>query len=129
MFFLAERYTSGSDLDPAEINEAPARDNFVQNTDEDTEVVTSPTRTTTSSSAISGPVFTNPNSLNRLVVKPSGNMINLKCQAKGEPEPTIEWTKDGQKIERKMGQVLYSKWKVELRRFKIPQKFKLFAFF
>lgn len=113
-FFSVERYTSGTDLDPAEINEAPGRDNFVQSTDDDSEIVTNPTRTTTSSTAALGPVFTNPNSLNRLVVKPSGNMINLKCQAKGEPEPTIEWTKDGQKIERKMGQVTYSKWKVEI---------------
>lgn len=103
-------------MEQAEINEGPERDNIVQITDEDSEVVTNPTRMTTSTTANLGPIFTNPNSLNRLVVKPSGNMINLKCQAKGDPEPTIEWTKDGQKIERKMGQVLYNKWKVTFRK-------------
>lgn len=63
--------------------------------------------------ALLGPVFKKPNSLNRLVLKPSGGMISLKCKAKGKPEPTIEWTKNGRKVERKNG-VRYSKWKVEI---------------
>lgn len=47
-------------------------------------------------------------------MRPSGNMIRLKCAAKGDPEPTIEWTKDGLPIERKMGQVQYNKWAITL---------------
>lgn len=62
----------------------------------------------------SGPTFSNLNSLNKLVAKPSGNMIRLKCQAKGDPDPTIEWTKDGLPIERKMGQVQFTKWAITL---------------
>lgn len=84
--------------------------------DDDGDVATVASRTTTSSPATngSGPQFTNLNALNVLVVKPSGNMIKMKCPAKGDPEPTVEWTKDGNKIERKMGQVQYNKWIVTL---------------
>lgn len=70
---------------------------------ENNDFVTTPDKTTTSASF--GPIFTKPSDLNKLVMRPSGNMIRLKCAAKGDPEPTIEWTKDGSEIERKMGQV------------------------
>ena len=85
-------------------------------TDDDSEVATIATRTATNSPTNSdyGPYFSNLNSLNRLVAKPSGNFIKLKCPAKGDPEPTIEWTKDGRQIDRKMGQVQYSKWAITL---------------
>lgn len=103
-------------MDQLELDETIERDNNVQ-MDDDTEMVTTAaTRTITStlSSNGNGPQFTNNNTLNRLVAKPSGNMIKLKCPAKGDPEPTIEWTKDGVMIERKMGQVQYNKWAITL---------------
>jgi hypothetical protein len=50
------------------------------------------------------PYFTNLNALNRINLRPSGNMVKLKCPAKGDPEPTWEWTKNGKPIERKLGE-------------------------
>lgn len=103
-------------MDSPEIDETAERENNFQ-TDDDNDMVTFPVRTTTNiPTKISGysPKFTKPNELNKLVLKPSGNMIKLKCAAKGEPEPTIEWTKDGRPIERTMGQVQQSKWAIML---------------
>lgn len=113
-FFIAGKYNS-SDLDPAEINDTPERDNKVH-TEDDSDMGTVPPRTVTTTSSSNGfaPAFTNLNALNRLVVKPSGNMIKIKCPAKGDPEPTIEWTKDEKPIERTMGQVQYGKWGISL---------------
>lgn len=51
------------------------------------------------------PEFVRPNRFNRLVAKPSGNMVRLKCPAVGNPEPNITWTKDGEAISRSMGEV------------------------
>lgn len=101
--------------EPQEIDDAPEGDNNVQ-TDEDVNSATVLKKSTANAttSAGFGPQFTNLNSLNRLVMKPSGNMINMRCQAKGDPEPTIEWTKDGKPIERKMGQVQYKKWAITM---------------
>lgn len=112
-FLFTGKY--GSDFDPLEIDEASERDNDVQ-MDDDSDLYTTASRTTTSLpvSNAAGPQFTNLNALHKLVAKPSGNMIKIKCPAKGDPEPTIEWTKDGKKIERNMGQVQYSKWAITL---------------
>lgn len=85
--------------------------------DDEAEVVTYPARTTTNKPANDskyGPTFTNPNQLLRLVAKPAGNSIRMKCNAKGNPEPTIIWTKDGIPIERKMGIVQFNKWAINL---------------
>lgn len=109
---LTGKYSS-PDFDTLEMDEALERDNNVQ-MDDDSEIATTRTVTNTPSSNGYGPQFTNLNSLNRLVAKPSGNMIKLKCPAKGDPEPTIEWTKNGSGIDRKMGQVQYSKWAITL---------------
>lgn len=113
-WFSTGKYGSG-DFDPLEIDEAPERDNNVQ-IEDDSEIATISSRTVTGAQANSeyGPEFTNLGSLNRLVAKPSGNMIKFKCPARGDPTPTIQWTKDGGPIERKMGQVQYSKWAITL---------------
>lgn len=60
------------------------------------------------------PKWTNPSSLSKLILRPSGNMIKLKCQAKGSPEPTWEWTKNGLPIERKLGVVQRNKMAITL---------------
>lgn len=102
------------DLDSPRINEAPERDNNVQ-VDNDSDLVTSPPKTTTNAPSNFGPQFSKLSDLNKLVMRPSGNTIRLKCAAKGDPEPTIEWTKDGLPIERKAGQVNYNKWAITLQ--------------
>ncbi|CAO1419888.1 unnamed protein product [Diamesa hyperborea] len=62
----------------------------------------------------SKPQFSNRNQLNRLVVKPSGNMVKMRCAAKGNPEPSIKWTRNGTEIVRKLGQVQYTKFGITL---------------
>lgn len=99
-----EKYGEG-DL---ETDDAPERDNNVH-AEDNINTVTSATN-----SSGSPPYFSNTNALIKLVMKPSGNMVNMRCPAKGDPEPTIEWTKDGSPIDRKMGQVLFKKWAITL---------------
>lgn len=41
-------------------------------------------------------------------------MVKLKCPAKGDPDPKWEWTKDGKKIERNLGTVVYNKMGITL---------------
>ncbi|XP_070490745.1 fibroblast growth factor receptor homolog 1-like isoform X2 [Chironomus tepperi] len=60
------------------------------------------------------PYFTNKNALLNIVLRPSGNMIKLKCPAKGNPEPKWEWIKNGTPIERKLGHVQYNKMAITL---------------
>jgi hypothetical protein len=61
------------------------------------------------------PHFTKPDQLNKLIAKPSGNMVHLKCNAAGNPHPNITWTKNGESpISRSMGQVVYKKWAIVL---------------
>ena len=62
----------------------------------------------------SKPQFSNRNQLNRLVVKPSGNMVKMRCAAKGNPEPSIKWTRNGTEIVRQLGQVQYTKFGITL---------------
>jgi hypothetical protein len=102
-----------SDLDPLEIDDTLERDNNVQ-TDDFEDIATFPPRTdaTTLSSNGYAPTFTNLNALNRLVAKPSGNM--MKCPAKSDPDPTIVLSKYGKPIERAMGQVQSGKWSISL---------------
>ncbi|XP_055678061.1 fibroblast growth factor receptor homolog 1-like isoform X1 [Lutzomyia longipalpis] len=60
------------------------------------------------------PYFTKASTLSRLLARPSGNMVKLKCIASGNPEPNITWTKDGKSIERKFGHVNYGKRAITL---------------
>ncbi|CRL07509.1 CLUMA_CG020474, isoform B [Clunio marinus] len=104
-----------ADLDSPEIDENP--DNTVQIVDDEDTVTASSSRIRTTIAPTSNgypPKFTKPNDLNRFYLKPSGNTLKLKCTAEGDPKPTIEWTKDGKTIDRKMGQVQYSKWSITL---------------
>lgn len=60
------------------------------------------------------PEFTKPKKMHRIQVKPAGNMVNLKCQAEGNPQPNITWIKDGSPFYRRLGQAEYRKWSLIL---------------
>uniref|UniRef100_A0A1S4GGZ1 receptor protein-tyrosine kinase n=1 Tax=Anopheles gambiae TaxID=7165 RepID=A0A1S4GGZ1_ANOGA len=60
------------------------------------------------------PIFTKKDQMTKIVSKPSGNMVRLRCPADGYPKPNITWTKDGRKIERAMGQVKKVNWAIVL---------------
>lgn len=60
------------------------------------------------------PVFTKEEHMVKLMPKPSGNMVRLRCPADGNPVPNITWTKDNEKIVRSMGSVKYAKWSIVL---------------
>ncbi|GLG99086.1 Fibroblast growth factor receptor homolog 1 [Gryllus bimaculatus] len=51
---------------------------------------------------------------NKLIAKPAGNMIRLKCPAIGNPSPNITWLFDGAKHERKFGEYKYGRWSLLL---------------
>uniref|UniRef100_A0A182JNW8 receptor protein-tyrosine kinase n=1 Tax=Anopheles christyi TaxID=43041 RepID=A0A182JNW8_9DIPT len=60
------------------------------------------------------PEFTKKEHMPKIVSKPSGNMVRLRCPADGYPKPNITWTKDGREIERTMGQVKKVNWAIVL---------------
>lgn len=119
LIFLLTSSLYADDPSLLQINNTPERDNDVQAAADD-EINSSnsiiPTTTSTSNTSTSGspPFFTNSNSMFRLISKPSGNMVKLKCIAKGDPEPKVVWTRDGMPIDRKMGQVHTAKWSITL---------------
>ncbi|KDR22672.1 Basic fibroblast growth factor receptor 1, partial [Zootermopsis nevadensis] len=60
------------------------------------------------------PRFTKPGNMNRVVAKPAGNMLRLKCPAEGNPEPNITWTKDGSAPDRNLGSIRSGRWSLIL---------------
>ncbi|XP_052891999.1 fibroblast growth factor receptor homolog 1-like [Anopheles moucheti] len=60
------------------------------------------------------PEFMKKEHMPKIVSKPSGNMVRLRCPADGYPKPNITWTKDGRDIERTMGQVKKVNWAIVL---------------
>lgn len=60
------------------------------------------------------PYFKRESELHKLIAKPSGNMFRFRCLVGGNPEPNITWTKNDQKIERKMGKVKQQKYAITL---------------
>uniref|UniRef100_A0A182QYK6 receptor protein-tyrosine kinase n=1 Tax=Anopheles farauti TaxID=69004 RepID=A0A182QYK6_9DIPT len=60
------------------------------------------------------PVFTKPEQMSKLIPKPSGNMVRLRCPADGYPKPNITWTKNELPIVRTMGQVKKVNWAIVL---------------
>ncbi len=115
-FFFTGKFHS--DLDTPVLNNPPDNDVDEDANDDlqtDGRILPSLMRTSTSSSREGFiPYWTNLNALNRLILKPSGNMIKMKCPAKGDPEPKWEWTKNGKKIERNLGTVAYNKMGITL---------------
>lgn len=60
------------------------------------------------------PRFTKMDKMHRVVAKPAGNMLRLKCPAEGNPSPNITWTKNGAPPERHLGSVHYGRWSMML---------------
>lgn len=60
------------------------------------------------------PRFTKPGNMNRMMAKPAGNMLRLKCPAEGNPEPNITWTKDGAPPHRHLGSIRNGRWSLIL---------------
>lgn len=59
--------------------------------------------------------FTKKESMVRIIARPSGNMVQLKCQAHGKPEPNITWTRNSSEIVRQTGSVKMHKWSLTLQ--------------
>lgn len=60
------------------------------------------------------PSFIKKNPMQPLVVKPAGNMAQLKCRAVGHPTPNITWLKDGKPPKRHLGELKYNHWSLTL---------------
>lgn len=60
------------------------------------------------------PKFTRMDKMYRVMAKPAGNMVKLKCQASGNPTPNITWTKNGKVPERQLGIIQYRQWSIML---------------
>nr|XP_018909125.1 PREDICTED: fibroblast growth factor receptor homolog 1-like isoform X2 [Bemisia tabaci] len=57
------------------------------------------------------PTFTKKDTMHRIVNKPAGNTLRLKCPATGNPAPNITWFKDGvSNFTRHLGLVRYHGW-------------------
>ncbi|XP_018565011.1 fibroblast growth factor receptor homolog 1-like isoform X2 [Anoplophora glabripennis] len=53
--------------------------------------------------------------LQRLAVKPAGNMIKLNCKAGGFPQPNITWYRDDQSPPRReLGEIKFNHWSLTL---------------
>ncbi|XP_050546487.1 fibroblast growth factor receptor homolog 1-like isoform X2 [Daktulosphaira vitifoliae] len=61
------------------------------------------------------PKFTKFENMHKVIAKPAGNMLKLKCAAEGNPLPNITWFKDGiNPPQRKLGIIRYSQWAIVL---------------
>ncbi|BES89965.1 Fibroblast growth factor receptor, partial [Nesidiocoris tenuis] len=60
------------------------------------------------------PVFTKPEKMHIISIKPAGSTLRLTCHAKGVPTPTIKWLKNGQPPKRSLGSVKYGRWSLSL---------------
>ncbi|XP_060515844.1 fibroblast growth factor receptor homolog 1-like isoform X2 [Cylas formicarius] len=52
--------------------------------------------------------------MQKLVIKPAGNMAALKCKANGNPTPNITWYKDDEPPKRELGEVKINHWSLTL---------------
>ncbi|XP_030746357.1 fibroblast growth factor receptor homolog 1-like isoform X2 [Sitophilus oryzae] len=61
------------------------------------------------------PYFTKKHQMGqKLIVKPAGNMAQLKCKAAGTPMPNITWFKNGETPNRQLGGIKYNHWTLTL---------------
>lgn len=54
--------------------------------------------------------FVNTAKMQRFIVKPAGNMAQLKCRAGGNPTPNITWFKNGEEPKRHFGDYRQNHW-------------------
>ncbi|XP_054706808.1 fibroblast growth factor receptor 3-like [Uloborus diversus] len=59
------------------------------------------------------PYFMKPDNMIELVAKPAGSTVALKCQADGNPTPTITWKKNGLLLQ-KSGHIRFQKWALKI---------------
>lgn len=93
------------------MNNPPDNDVDDEDSQTDGKILTTLVKTSTQSSSDGprAPYWSNLNAMSKYVLRPSGNMIRMKCPAKGDPEPKWEWTKNGDPIERNLGTVVKNK--------------------
>ncbi|XP_068085907.1 fibroblast growth factor receptor 3 [Anabrus simplex] len=65
-----------------------------------------------STQALKAPEFTK--RLSKIVAKPAGNMLRLKCPAKGNPSPNVTWYVNDKLPVRKYGSIRYGRWSLLL---------------
>ncbi|XP_019758876.1 fibroblast growth factor receptor homolog 1 isoform X2 [Dendroctonus ponderosae] len=58
--------------------------------------------------------FVNTGKMQRFIVKPAGNMAQLKCRAGGNPTPNITWFKNGKEPKRHYGEYRQNHWSLIL---------------
>ncbi|XP_050314293.1 fibroblast growth factor receptor homolog 1-like isoform X2 [Anthonomus grandis grandis] len=63
---------------------------------------------------LEAPYFYKKQQMKSLVVKPAGNMAQLKCKAGGNPTPNITWYKDGKVPKSPYGEYKKSHWSLTL---------------
>ncbi|KAF4517189.1 hypothetical protein B566_EDAN005621 [Ephemera danica] len=88
--------------DTTEVEDLPER-----NPDEETGTVDE-------TEELRAPYFPKLDKMHRSVIKPAGNMIRLKCNAEGNPEPNITWYKDWVPPVRQLGAIQYGRWSMVL---------------
>ncbi|KAF4530420.1 hypothetical protein B566_EDAN018540 [Ephemera danica] len=88
--------------DTTEVEDLPER-----NPDEETGTVDE-------TEELRAPYFPKLDKMYRSVIKPGGNMIRLKCNAEGNPEPNITWYKDWVPPVRQLGTFQYGRWSMVL---------------
>uniref|UniRef100_A0A1B6CPE6 receptor protein-tyrosine kinase n=1 Tax=Clastoptera arizonana TaxID=38151 RepID=A0A1B6CPE6_9HEMI len=60
------------------------------------------------------PRFIKPDQMHRVVAKPAGNMVRLRCLAEGNPEPEVNWLKNGEVPTRQLGIIRKNQWSLIL---------------
>lgn len=63
------------------------------------------------------PRFTQPTKMrNRVIARPVGSSVRLKCKASGNPQPDILWLKDDRPLtDQEVGEGRQKKWTLSLR--------------
>lgn len=63
---------------------------------------------------ISAPYFVRPEQVHRVVAKPAGSMLRLKCSSEGNPTPNITWYKNNEEPTRTLGTFRIKGWSLTI---------------
>nr|CAD7198813.1 unnamed protein product [Timema douglasi] len=85
---------------------------LMEGRDEDTNTTTNSSYNSTGQRTL--PYFIRRDKMSRIIARPAGNMLRLKCLAEGEPSPNITWYKNGKELNRAAGMVHYNRWSIML---------------